>query len=210
MKDLVLLCPGANVTVHYHGTLMDGTVFDSSVQKGRPFNFQVGVWQVIRGWDDGICQLKKGQKAILTCPPDYAYGSRGAGKVIPPNATLKFEVELLDFSVPVRCSHILLKHAGSRNPVDRLRNKQITRSKQEAIEGIQKIRASIVEQGQDFAKLAATFSECGSAQNGGDLGHFGPGQMQKTFEDAAFALKVGEISDLVDSDSGIHIILRTE
>ena len=128
--------PGANVTVHYHGTLMDGTVFDSSVQKGRPFNFQVGVGQVIKGWDEGICQLRKGQKAILTCPPDYAYGSRGAGNVIPPNATLKFEVELIDFSVPVRCSHILLKHAGSRNPVDRLRNKTVTRSKQEAIDGI--------------------------------------------------------------------------
>ena len=168
---------GAFVTVHYHGTLLDGTVFDSSVQKGRPFKFQVGVGQVIRGWDEGICQLQKGQKAVLTCPPDYAYGSRGAGGVIPPNATLKFEVELLDFSTPVRCSHILLKHINSRNPFDRLRNKQVTRSKEEAIEGIQQIRASILK-GEDFSKLAATFSECGSAQSGGDLGHFGPGQMQ--------------------------------
>ena len=93
---------GAFVTAHYHGTLMDGTVFDSSVQKGRPFKFYVGVGQVIRGWDEGIGQLQKGQKAILTCPPDYAYGERGAGGVIPPNATLKFEVELLDFQAPVR------------------------------------------------------------------------------------------------------------
>ena len=164
---------------------------------------------MIKGWDEGITQLQKGQKAVLTCPPDYAYGSRGAGSVIPPNATLKFEVELLDFTTPVRCSHILLKHAGSRNPMDRLRNKQVTRSKQEAIDGITQIRASL-ENGDDFAKLAEQFSECGSAQNGGDLGHFGPGQMQAAFEEASFALQVGQLSSLVDTDSGIHVILRTE
>ena len=130
-------CPaGAFVTVHYHGTLQDGSVFDSSVQKGRPFKFQVGVGQVIKGWDEGITQLKKGQKATLTCPPDYAYGPDGYPPVIPPNATLNFDVELLDFSAPVRCSHILLKHSGSRNPFDRVRNRQVTRSKQEAIDGI--------------------------------------------------------------------------
>ena len=90
--------PGAQVTVHYHGTLADGSVFDSSVQKGRPFKFQVGVGQVIRGWDEGITQLQKGQKATLTCPPDYAYGAQGYPPVIPQNATLTFEVELLDFT----------------------------------------------------------------------------------------------------------------
>ena len=111
--------------------------------------------------------------------------------------------------VQVRASHILLKHEGSRNPVDRYRNKQITRSKEEAIAGIEKIRERIVA-GEDFNKLAQSFSECGSAQKGGDLGQFGPGQMQKAFEDAAFDLKVGEISGIVDSDSGIHVILRTE
>ena len=171
------VCPkGAFVTAHYHGTLMDGTVFDSSVQKGRPFKFQVGVGQVIRGWDEGIGQLKKGQKATLICPPDYAYGERGAGGVIPPNATLKFEVELLDFQAPVRALHILLKHTGSRNPMNRRKGVAVTRSKQEAIDGITKIRESVMA-GEDFGKLAETFSECGSGEQGGDLGHFGPGQM---------------------------------
>ena len=130
---------GAFVTAHYHGTLMDGTVFDSSVQKGRPFKFQIGVGQVIRGWDEGMIQLSRGQKAVLTCPPEYAYGEQGAGGVIPPNATLKFEVEMIDFESPVRCSHILLKHTGSRNPVVRHKGTTVTRSKQEAIDGIKQI-----------------------------------------------------------------------
>ena len=90
---------GANVSVHYTGKLTDGTVFDSSVSRGQPLQFKVGVGQVIRGWDEGICQLQKGQKAMLTCPPDYAYGAAGAGGVIPPNATLTFEVEVMDFTV---------------------------------------------------------------------------------------------------------------
>ena len=91
-------CPrGAQVKVHYTGTFEDGRVFDSSVQRGTPLEFQVGVGQVIKGWDEGICQLQKGQKAKLICPPDYAYGSRGAGGVIPPNTTLHFEVEVIDW-----------------------------------------------------------------------------------------------------------------
>ena len=89
--------PGTKVKVHYTGKLTDGTVFDSSVSRGQPLEFVVGVGQVIRGWDEGITQLQKGQKAILTCPPDYAYGAAGAGGVIPPNATLTFEVEVIDF-----------------------------------------------------------------------------------------------------------------
>ena len=83
--------------VHYTGKLTNGTVFDSSIARGQPLEFVVGTGQVIRGWDEGITQLQKGQKAILTCPPDYAYGAAGAGGVIPPNATLIFEVELIDF-----------------------------------------------------------------------------------------------------------------
>ena len=89
--------PGAMVTVHYTGKLTNGKVFDSSVQRNEPFQFQVGVGQVIRGWDEGITQLQKGQKAILTCPPDYGYGAAGYPPVIPPNSTLIFEVELINF-----------------------------------------------------------------------------------------------------------------
>ena len=92
------VCPaGSRVKVHYTGKLTDGTKFDSSRDRGQPLEFVVGAGQVIRGWDEGITQLQKGQKAILTCPPDYAYGAAGAGGVIPPNATLIFEVELVDF-----------------------------------------------------------------------------------------------------------------
>ena len=88
---------GAMVSVHYTGKLTDGTVFDSSVSRGQPLQFPVGTGRVIRGWDEGIVQLTKGQKAILTCPPDYAYGANGFPPVIPPNATLIFEVEVVDF-----------------------------------------------------------------------------------------------------------------
>ena len=84
--------------VHYTGTFPDGRKFDSSVDRGDPLEFTVGVGQVIRGWDEGICQLQKGQKAKLICPPDYAYGSRGAGGVIPPGATLHFDVEVIDWN----------------------------------------------------------------------------------------------------------------
>ena len=91
-------CPsGSHVTVHYTGKFPDGNVFDSSVQRGTPFKFQVGVGQVIKGWDEGVCQMRKGQKAKLICGPDYAYGAAGAGGVIPPNVTLHFDVELIDW-----------------------------------------------------------------------------------------------------------------
>ena len=91
------VCPrGATVKVHYTGKLTNGTVFDSSVTRGEPLEFMVGTGQVIRGWDEGITQLQKGQKAILTCPPDYAYGAGGIPGVIPPNATLIFDVELIE------------------------------------------------------------------------------------------------------------------
>ena len=107
----------------------------------------------------------------------------------------------------VRVRHILLKHTGSRNPYDRYRKKDVTRSLADAEAGIRDARAAISNE-DDFATTAERISECGSAQVGGDLGFFTHGEMQKAFEDAAFALKVGEMSNLVSTDSGIHIIWR--
>lgn len=88
--------PGDNVSVNYVGKLQDGTVFDSSENAGQPITFQLGTGQVIPGWDEGIALMKKGGKATLVIPPDLAYGEQGAGGVIPPNATLVFDVELVD------------------------------------------------------------------------------------------------------------------
>ncbi len=89
---------GQSVKVHYKGSLLDGTVFDSSYSRNQPIEFSLGIGQVIKGWDEGIALLNKGAKATFIIPSDLAYGSAGAGGVIPPDATLKFEVELVDFS----------------------------------------------------------------------------------------------------------------
>lgn len=82
------------------GTLADGSKFDSSKDRGRPFQFTIGVGQVIKGWDEGMMQMSVGQHAKLTCTPDYGYGPRGMPPVIPPNSTLVFEVELLGTKTP--------------------------------------------------------------------------------------------------------------
>ncbi len=87
---------GETASVHYTGWLKDGTKFDSSVDRGQPFSFRLGAGQVIKGWDEGVVGMNIGSKRKLIIPPDLGYGARGAGRVIPPNATLIFDVELLD------------------------------------------------------------------------------------------------------------------
>ncbi|CAI5742616.1 unnamed protein product [Hyaloperonospora brassicae] len=89
--------PGQTVSVHYVGTLTTGSKFDSSRDRGRPFQFKLGAGQVIRGWDEGVAQMSLGQIAKLTLSHEYAYGEAGHPPVIPPKATLVFEVELLSF-----------------------------------------------------------------------------------------------------------------
>ncbi len=93
--DGVVAKAGDAVEVHYTGMLPDGTKFDSSVDRGQPFAFSLGAGEVIKGWDEGIAGMTVGQERILVIPPELGYGSRGAGSVIPANATLQFQVKLM-------------------------------------------------------------------------------------------------------------------
>lgn len=88
---------GDEVFVHYTGRLLSGEVFDSSVERNEPFKFKLGSGAVIKGWDVGVATMKKGEKCVLTCRPEYAYGEDGSPPKIPGNATLQFEVELLSW-----------------------------------------------------------------------------------------------------------------
>ncbi|CAN8019565.1 unnamed protein product [Ixodes persulcatus] len=108
----------------------------------------------------------------------------------------------------VWCSHLLVKHRDSRRPSS-WREEKVTRSKEEALDIIKGYREQIASGKATFEELATQFSDCSSAKNKGDLGTFGRGAMQKPFEEAAFALNVGELSEPVFTDSGVHLILRT-
>ena len=92
---------GQRVTVHYEGRLTDDTVFDASRPRGQPFSFTIGARQVIQGWEQGVAGMKVGEMRRLTIPADLGYGAAGAGGVIPPNATLVFDIELLAVTAPV-------------------------------------------------------------------------------------------------------------
>ncbi|KAJ3908307.1 rotamase-domain-containing protein [Lentinula edodes] len=108
----------------------------------------------------------------------------------------------------VRASHLLVKHNGSRRPSS-WKEANITRSKDEAIDVLTGYQSEIGGSAEKFAQLAAVHSDCSSHEKGGDLGYFGRGQMQKPFEEAAYALEVGQISDIISTDSGVHLVMRT-
>ena len=108
----------------------------------------------------------------------------------------------------IRCAHILIKHVLSTNPVSRRTNEVITRTKEEALEMIKGLQAKVAK--RNFAEKARKYSECSSFKNGGDLGFFEVGDMQKPFEDAAFRLEIDQISGVVSTKSGFHLIIRLE
>lgn len=116
------------------------------------------------------------------------------------------------WQLKIRASHILVKHKDSRRPADR-NGKEITRTKESAIEilqGYQKLIDDAPDKGEVFRELAGKYSDCSSAARAGDLGEFGLDTMQKPFENAAFALAENEISGVVETDSGVHLIMRTD
>jgi hypothetical protein len=206
---------GDHVTVHYTGTLPDGTEFDSSRKHNRPLDFVLGGGQVIKGWDEGVVGMKVGGRRKLTIPPSLGYGVRGQPPSIPPNATLLFDVELLAIEHAsaaqanhprmITARHILVEYMGARNA-----EASIVRTREQArvvaLEVLQRAKA-----GDDFARLSVEYSdEPGAGPRGGALGRFGRGKFVPEFDAAAFGLKPGEISGLVETPFGFHIIQRLE
>ena len=119
--------PGENVAVHYSGTLEDGTVFDSSYTRDAPIVFPLGKGRVIRGWDEGIALMRVGGKATLIIPPALAYGAQGAGGVIPPDATLTFDVELVGIEPGAPAAPLPVANSDFRTTASGLRYHIISR-----------------------------------------------------------------------------------
>ncbi|ORX95851.1 dodo-like protein [Basidiobolus meristosporus CBS 931.73] len=126
----------------------------------------------------------------------------------PEGASPLSDTEIAEQTDQIKASHLLVKHRDSRRPSS-WKEAEITRTKEEALEILEKYRSKILAGEVSLGELARTESDCSSAKREGDLGFFGRGQMQPPFENAAFALKVGEMSEPVWSDSGVHLILRT-
>jgi len=170
---------------------------------------------VITAWDAGVMTMKMGERAEITASPECAYGSGGfKAWGILPNSTLKFDIELLPNQV--RASHILVKHKNSRRLASwkdehglEIKQRTVEEAKATLSKFLSEIKASS-NKAETFAKIAKTQSDCSSGpRNSGDLNWFGPGQMMIEFEDATYGLGIGEISGIVDTASGSHILLRT-
>jgi hypothetical protein len=206
---------GDRVSVHYTGTLADGTEFDSSRKRNRPFEFALGVGQVIKGWDQGVVGMKVGGRRKLTIPSPLGYGARGQPPIIPADATLLFDVELValehgsakNAGQPrmISARHILIQYMGSRSA-----EASIVRTREQARSVSEEVLRRL-KSGEDFARLAVEFSdEPGAGSRGGALGRFGHGKWVPEFDTAAFALKPGEISGIVETPFGFHVIQRLE
>ncbi|GAB5365023.1 hypothetical protein AAMO2058_001020700 [Amorphochlora amoebiformis] len=213
---------GDSVTVHCTGMGKNRDLnqkFWSTKDPGQePFTFTIGEGKVIPAWDEGVLTMQKGEKAVITAQPHYAYGARGfPAWGIMPNSVLKFEIELLSFGPSkIKASHILVKHEKSRRLASWKDENGVEIKKRSVADAHAILNGYLneIKISQDkkatFAAIASKHSDCSSGpRNQGDLGWFGRGDMQKGFEKGAFALQVGEISEVVNSGSGSHIIMRT-